>query len=60
LVVGLVAGFGGGVAEADVVAGVVGGERDDASAVDAGGGDVAGFVDCDHDPLVAVADELTA
>ena len=54
----LVAGFGGGVAEADVVACVLSREHDDASAVDAGGGDVAVSVDGGHDPLVAVADEL--
>ncbi len=60
LVVGLVAGFGGGVAEAHVLPGVVGWERDDASSVDAGGGDVAVSVDGGHDPLVAVADELAA
>ena len=41
-----------------MVAGVVGGEHDDASSVDAGGGDVAVSVDGGHDPLVAVADEL--
>ncbi len=41
-----------------MVACVLGGEHDDASSVDAGGGDVAVSVDGGRDPLVAVADEL--
>ena len=43
--VGLVAGFGGGVAEADVLADVVGGQGDGAVSVDAGHGQLAGVVD---------------
>ena len=54
--VGLVAGFGGGVAEADVVADVVGGKGDGAVSAELGHGQIAAGADVGDGPQFAVAD----
>ena len=59
LVVGLVVGFGGRVAEADVLLDVAGREGDGAVSVELGDGHVAGVADQGHDPQLAVADDVT-
>ena len=57
--VGLVAVLGGGVAEPDVVPGVVGGEGDGAVSAEVGHGERPVAVGGDDVPQVAVADRLT-
>ncbi len=58
--VGLVAGFGGGVAEADVLADVVGGEGDGAVSAELGHGQIAAGADVGDGPQFAVADDVAA
>ena len=56
--VGLVAGFGGGVAEPDVFADVVGGEGDGAVSVEVGHGQLTAVADGGDGPQFAVADDV--
>ena len=58
--VGLVAGFGGGVAETDVFADVAGGEGDGAVSADLGHGQLAAGADVGDRPKFAVADGVAA